>query len=737
MTFNATGTAAAPQTLALVGGSGQTDTIGATLATAYTVAVTDQFGNAVSGVNVTFTVTAGGGAIDGGAGPVIKATDGAGHAGVTRTLGTTAGTQTVQASASVPSGSPVAFNATANPGNATTITANSATLISGSVNAAVSPAPSVKVTDRAGNGVSGVSVSFAPKSPTSGSVTGGTQTSGASGVATVTSWTLDQTVGNDTVLATSGVLSGSPVQFVATSSPGPVDLSASTLIAGSGSITACSISCTTGGGTASTITATIKDQFGNLISGKTVTLSSTGSANAFAPSASGTTSAGGVFSATFSSTAAQTKTISGSVTGSGTLTQTAAVVVNADVVSLGNSLVSATSPITASSGSNTSTVTVTVRDQFSNPISGKTVTIAVSPVTGNSVTQPASLTNASGVTSGSFSSTKAESKTVNASVSGSGTITQTAGVTVNAAAASSIVVNAGNSQSARVGTAVATDPSVLVRDAFLNAVSSASVTFSVVLHALRRCAADPDRQLRVVGVSRLRRDRAQPEHRLDVRVDGERPRQLQQQLQPRAAEQCLEQRPVSTYLGRRDLRLHATRSVDWDRRQPAADHSDVDQQRGVEQLRTVTYPSDLEVVLQPAGPGDTRLQAGVAQREEGVRNDLDAAPGAELESQVEAHQIVALAGNVGDIERAPRRGEIQHGGRDPEPGGTDLPGAQDIDRHGRPRRQQHIVAQRAVHRIVLVSGVADRVAEIQMGAEIAEACGDDAQSASGERAGAQ
>ncbi|HEY6225271.1 MAG TPA: Ig-like domain-containing protein, partial [Gemmatimonadales bacterium] len=484
VSFSATGTAAAAQTLASSGGGGQTDTIGATLPTPYTVLVTDQFGNAVSGVNVTFSITAGGGAIDGGAGPVIKGTDGAGHASVTRTLGTVAGTQTVQASASVPSGSPVTFSATANPGNATTIAANSSTLLSGTVNTAVSPAPSVKVTDRGGNAVAGVSVTFAAASGTSGSVTGGSQSTAGTGVATVTSWTLDQTVGNDTVLATASGLTGSPVRFVATSSPGAVDLSVSTLAAGTASITACSTSCAAGT-TASTITATIRDQFGNVISGKTVTLSSTGTSNTFAPSASGTTNSSGVFAATFSSTKAEGKTISAAVTGSGTLTQTQAVTVNAASVSLGVSTFTAGSgTITACStscttgGGTASLLTATVKDQFGNAISGLTATPSCSVGTSCTFNPTSGTTNGSGVFTSTFNSTLAQAKTIQAAVTGSGTITQTAAVTVNAAAAASIVVNAGNNQSARVGTAVVTDPSVLVRDGFLNPVSGASVTFS-------------------------------------------------------------------------------------------------------------------------------------------------------------------------------------------------------------------------------------------------------------------
>jgi hypothetical protein len=75
-----------------------------------------------------------------------------------------------------------------------------------------------------------------------------------------------------------------------------------------------------------------------------------------------------------------------------------------------------------------------------------------------------------------FNSTTAQPKTISASAGGTA-ITQTAAVTVTAAAPATLAVNGGNSQGARVGTAVATAPAALVTDAFGNPVSSVSVTF--------------------------------------------------------------------------------------------------------------------------------------------------------------------------------------------------------------------------------------------------------------------
>src|SRR5205823_2784416 len=77
---------------------------------------------------------------------------------------------------------------------------------------AVSSPPSVIVHDGSGNPVQGVTVTFAPAAG-SGSVTGGTQTTNGSGIATVGSWTLSTTAGTNTLTAASSGLTGSPVTF--------------------------------------------------------------------------------------------------------------------------------------------------------------------------------------------------------------------------------------------------------------------------------------------------------------------------------------------------------------------------------------------------------------------------------------------------------------------------------------------------------------------------------------------
>ncbi len=105
-------------------------------------------------------------------------------------------------------------------GAAASMAANGGNAQSATVNTAVAVAPSVIVRDQFNNPVPGSTVSFAVRSG-GGSVTGGSQQTNASGIATVGSWTLGTTAGPDTLTASSGGLSGSPVIFTATATAGP------------------------------------------------------------------------------------------------------------------------------------------------------------------------------------------------------------------------------------------------------------------------------------------------------------------------------------------------------------------------------------------------------------------------------------------------------------------------------------------------------------------------------------
>jgi adhesin/invasin len=210
-TASVTVTSAAAASLTLNAGSGQTATVGTGVATAPSVLVTDQFANPVAGVGVTFTAVSGGGTVS----PTTPVTTNAsGIAAVTSwTLGTTAGTNTLTASAPGLTGSPVTFTATGKAAAAAKIAikdGNNQTAVMGT---AVPIPPSVTVTDQYGNPVMGVSVTFVPSSGSS--VSPSTVSTDASGVAAVTSWTLGLLPGSYTLVATAPG-TGSGVTFTAT-----------------------------------------------------------------------------------------------------------------------------------------------------------------------------------------------------------------------------------------------------------------------------------------------------------------------------------------------------------------------------------------------------------------------------------------------------------------------------------------------------------------------------------------
>lgn len=130
VTFAATGVAGPAAALAKMAGDEQTGLAGVALAVAPAVRVTDQFGNAVSGVPVTFAVASGGGSVSG-------ETQTSGSDGVARVgswiLGNIAGAQTLSATADGVSLTPVTFSATATalviaPSKDTALTAGTLTV---------------------------------------------------------------------------------------------------------------------------------------------------------------------------------------------------------------------------------------------------------------------------------------------------------------------------------------------------------------------------------------------------------------------------------------------------------------------------------------------------------------------------------------------------------------------------------------------------------------------------------
>ena len=236
------------------------------------------------------------------------------------------------------------------------------------------------------------------------------------------------------------------------------------------------------GGSAATVTVTVRDTHGDPIGGATVTLQATGTGNTLA--APGLTDASGGYTGSLSSTVAESKTVSASVSGT-SITQTAAVTVTAGDVSAGQSTVAA-APASIIANSGSTTITVTVKDAYGNPIGGAAVALSGSG-SGNSFTQPGS-TGVNGVTTGALSSSVAESKIIAASATVLGVttaLTQTATVTVTAQIAvitHTLLTDGNNQTNQKVFTtaAIAPAPNTFITLAVMGHNSSAALPSPVV-----------------------------------------------------------------------------------------------------------------------------------------------------------------------------------------------------------------------------------------------------------------
>ena len=137
------------------------------------------------------------------------------------------------------------------PAVPTTIVANSSTSLTGVAGTPVSPAPSVLVKDQNGAPMSGAAVVFLLVSG-GGSISAGTVTTNATGIATV-NWTLGPTVGANALNVAVGTLTA--ITFTATSTAGP----AATVTKSAGDNQA----GTTGVAVAVAPSVTVKDANGN------------------------------------------------------------------------------------------------------------------------------------------------------------------------------------------------------------------------------------------------------------------------------------------------------------------------------------------------------------------------------------------------------------------------------------------------------------------------------------------
>ena len=169
------------------------------------------------------------------------------------------------------------------------------------------------------------------------------------------------------------------------------------------------------GTTTSTITVTVMDINQNPIAGEAVELSATGSGNVLTQPTL-LTDTNGITTGTIASAMAEAKTISAMVNPGPfqvAVAQAATVtfVGSPGAVSATVSTVAASPASVVADGVQTTTITITVLDDSSNPLPGQTVQLSATG-TNNVLVQPATTTDSSGVATATLASTTAETKTI-------------------------------------------------------------------------------------------------------------------------------------------------------------------------------------------------------------------------------------------------------------------------------------------------------------------------------------
>ncbi len=212
-----TGDPPVPTTAAATTSQSSTATVATIVGTVPTVKVLDGKGNSMKNVLVRWRVTAGSGKV---VNDSIRTTNFGDATSGGWTLGTTAGVQTLQATAEGIS-APVTFTVDAAPGPVARVVRLSADAQQAVVNSPVSVAPSARVEDSYANPIPNVPVTFSTSD--GGTIDGAQQTTNTQGVATATSWKLGISSGQQFARAT--VTGSLQAAFSATALPAaPADL---------------------------------------------------------------------------------------------------------------------------------------------------------------------------------------------------------------------------------------------------------------------------------------------------------------------------------------------------------------------------------------------------------------------------------------------------------------------------------------------------------------------------------
>ncbi len=247
-----------PAAMAIDGGDAQTAQANTAVSIPPSVKVTDQWGDPVSDVEVSFKASGDGGVTGS---PAVTGVYGI-AAVASWKLGTTAAVDSDTLWAVVTGVDSVMFTASATAGPAASAAIAAGDAQTARVGTTVSEPPSVRISDEWGNSVPDVEVSF--RSSGDGSVSGSPDTTDVSGVASVTSWTLGTTAAVDSDTLWAVVVGLDSVRFTATATPG-VAASVAVMPAGA---------AVSGAGSTQAYGVEAKDVYGNPISAPGVTWSS-------------------------------------------------------------------------------------------------------------------------------------------------------------------------------------------------------------------------------------------------------------------------------------------------------------------------------------------------------------------------------------------------------------------------------------------------------------------------------
>jgi plastocyanin len=195
------GTGPTPNSIAVSAGNNQVGAAGTALPESLAVIARDQAGAPLAGVNISFTITAGGGSLS----PASRMTDATGIAKTRRTLGPNAGTQTVNATAGTLA--PVQFSAVSQINGAVNIANSTTGPLTDSVDAIKAESLVVLVTDQNATPVPGVTVTW---TSTGGAVSPASRPTSAAGLSKAR-FTYGTAAGNQSATATVTGLVGSPV----------------------------------------------------------------------------------------------------------------------------------------------------------------------------------------------------------------------------------------------------------------------------------------------------------------------------------------------------------------------------------------------------------------------------------------------------------------------------------------------------------------------------------------------